>query len=256
MDGNEIRKMLLVVIDEYSKRPANNFQYRIIIAETAQRLNIRQNLEAEQALLTYWHDLIRTGHIAWGYNIDNADPPFCHLTEQGRKMLAHLSRDPMNSDGYLSYLSAKASLEDIPLAYITEALRTYSSACYKATAVLVGGAAESIALHLRDNLVTRMKGLGFAVPAKLNDWKIKSVLDALENSLTVKISNMPKPLAEAFGSYWPAFTGQIRAVRNEVGHPSSIAPVTPEAVHASLLIFPELAKLASDLEDWINTSYS
>jgi hypothetical protein len=35
-----------------------------------------------------------------------------------------------------------------------------------------------------------------------------------------------------------------------VGHPVSVDPVTPDTVHASLLIFPELATLAEALFQW------
>lgn len=36
------------------------------------------------------------------------------------------------------------------------------------------------------------------------------------------------------------------------GHPTSIEPVTPDTVHASLLVFPELAALATSLRDWVS----
>jgi len=56
---------------------------------------------------------------------------------------------------------------------------------------------------------------------------------------------------EEFEAYWAAFAQQIRAVRNDVGHPSTVDPVTPDTVHASLLIFPELAKLQNKLINWV-----
>ena len=232
------------------------FQSRSLLIEAARRLNLRNDLDSEQALLTFWHDLLRTGYIAWGYDSANPDPPFCHLTERGRRALAHLSRDPMNPDGYLAYLKSQVTLSDIPFSYITEALKTYNADCYKATAVMLGGAAESLVLSLRDTLVSRMSSLGYAVPSQLTDWRIKRVLDSIENTLELKKGQMPKTLLEAFESYWPAFTGHIRAARNDAGHPTSVNPVTPETVHASLLIFPELANLASKLEVWVNSSYS
>jgi hypothetical protein len=36
------------------------------------------------------------------------------------------------------------------------------------------------------------------------------------------------------------------------GHPSVVDPVTPDTVHASLLIFPEMLKLATDLRLWVS----
>lgn len=83
-----------------------------------------------------------------------------------------------------------------------------------------------------------------------------------QNGLQIfDITDRTKPvragkLADMFESFWSAFTQQIRLARNEVGHPKRIDSITPETVHASLLIFPELAKLCSELRSWISKSYS
>jgi hypothetical protein len=61
----------------------------------------------------------------------------------------------------------------------------------------------------------------------------------------------PQALCDEFEAYWMAFAQQIRAVRNDTGHPTSIDPVTPDTIHASLLIFPELAKLGGKLKTWV-----
>ena len=100
-----------------------------------------------------------------------------------------------------------------------------------------------------------MTSAGRTVPANLQNWKIKPVLDALQTELDAQKRHMPKSLAEVFQPYWPAFTQQIRTVRNDVGHPNSIDPVTPDTVHAALLVFPEVAKLATQLVNWIPTHY-
>jgi len=80
-------------------------------------------------------------------------------------------------------------------------------------------------------------------------------LDAIKKELDPHTRNMPNPLNEAYEAYWSAFIQQIRTTRNDAGHPSSIEPVTEDSVHASLLIFPELVKLAYDLMDWISSGY-
>jgi hypothetical protein len=255
MDGNEIRKVMLEVVQELSTR-GSSLQSGTAIREAANRLGIRRNLEDEQALLTFWHDLFRMGYLAWGYNIPNPELPFCHLTELGRQALSHLSRDPANPDGYLTYLSDTASLNPITESYIREALTTFNANCYKATAVMAGAAAESMVVELRDALVAKMDNLGQAKPKDLEDWRIKRVLDAVETLLKTKKQLMPRNLYESFEHYWSAFTHQIRTVRNEAGHPASIEPITQEAVHASLLLFPELAHLISELLEWINNNYA
>jgi hypothetical protein len=251
--GHTIRAVLLDVVNEFSRRE-HNFQSRAVLQEAWRRLQLSNVSGGDQALLTAFYDLFRTGHVSWGYDIANPDPPFMHLTEQGRRTLEHLSRDPANPDGYLAHLLSTTVLNSVADSYIREALRTYNADCFRATAVMVGAAAESIVLELRDVLVARITALGRTPARALNDWRVRRVLEALQSELNSQSSSMPN--REAYEAYWPAFTQQIRAARNEAGHPSSIDPVTPETVHASLLILPELARLAEELRGWVQTTYS
>jgi hypothetical protein len=62
-------------------------------------------------------------------------------------------------------------------------------------------------------------------------------------------------VSSSIGEQINAFTHQIRTAGNDAGHPVSVDPVTPDEVHASLLIFPQLAALASQLKDWITSDY-
>jgi hypothetical protein len=59
-----------------------------------------------------------------------------------------------------------------------------------------------------------------------------------------------RELREPFEAYWSGFAQQIRATRNEAGHPASVDPVFPDTVHSALLIFPERARLAGSLTRW------
>lgn len=256
MDGSQIRNVLFEVVEDLSKVQNAGLQTQWIIQEVRKRLNIGNDLEVHRALLTYYHDLFRYGYLAWGHDLLNAGPPFCHATELGRKALANISRDPANPDGYLQSLNSRAALKPIAQSYLKEALSTYNSGCFKASAVMVGVAAESIVLDLRDALITRLDVLGKSKPAGLTDWKIKTVLDAIEKLLVQKKHDIPNELYERFDSYWSAFTQQIRTARNDSGHPKSIDPVHQDTIHASLLIFPELAVLAKDLMAWVNPGYT
>jgi len=252
--GEEIRRVLLEVIAEYSRKDSS-FQSGVVLNEAQQRLRIPRDVNLEQALLTLWHDLFRTGYLAWGYNLANPSPPFCHLTDQGRRTLQHLSRDPANPDGYLHHLNQSARLNPISKSYLQEALVTFNVDCYKAAAVMMGASAESLVLELRDVLVAKIASLSRSPARDLEDWRVKKVLDALKKEIDSQRTNIPTQLWEAYQGFWPAFTQQIRAARNDAGHPTNIDPVTQETVHASMLIFPELAKLANDLRDWIAANY-
>ena len=252
--GQLIRKILLEAVNEKSNLGPGRFQQLSVLQEASTRLNLK-GIDQEQALLTYWYDLFRTGYLAWGYNLSNPDPPFCHLTDQGRRILENLSRDPANSDGYLAHISKLGTLNSVAESYLFEALKTYNSDCFKATAVMVGAATESIILELRDTLVSKMQTIKKTPQKDLQGWRIKRVLDALKKELESHKSDMSNKFAEVVDSYWPAFTQQVRTVRNEAGHPKSIEPVTLETVHASLLIFPEIFKLTVELNAWILNDY-
>jgi hypothetical protein len=235
-------------------------QSSTVLEAAAQRLGIagisRHDTERQQALLTFWHDLFRTGYLAWGFDLSNPAPPFCHLTEQGKRALSHVSRDPANPSGYLSSLRSKVTLSEVVNSYVEEALHTWNAGCFKATAVMIGVASEALILEIRDVLSSRMDNLGQTKPADLMEWKVKRVLDAIEAVLGSKTGAMPRELADAFEAYWPAFTLQIRTIRNDSGHPKSADPVRQDSVHAALLIFPELASLAERIKQWIGTSYT
>lgn len=248
----DIRNTLLTVIEEQSpKGPTDaTLQTNSVLGETSNRLNARSNHEIEEAILTQWHDLFRTGYLAWGYNLANPNPPFFHLTSQGRNALASVGRDPANPEGYLKYLYSVSQLNSISKSYLEEGLNCYVSALYKSAAVMVGAASEALINELRDTVRSRLGKSKQKIPKNLSTWRAKETLLGLKAVFEDKGRKMPYSLKEEYESYWPAFTQQIRAARNEAGHPQSIEPIKQETVHASLLIFPELAKLSKNLLQW------
>lgn len=253
-DAGKLRNELLQAVHDAAK---NNNPHTLQSGDVLRKFHSQfSGLEYEQAVLTLWQDLFRTGYLSWGINLSNPNAPFFHLTEKGRRWLEHFSRDPVNPDGYMAYVAKQANLNPIARSYLEEAVKTYNNNCIKSSVVMTGAASESLALDLRDALVSKIKSLGQQVPKDLEDSRIKRVLEALEKTIEMKKASMTLNLREAFESQWAAFVHQIRQARNDAGHPRSIDAVTDETAHGSLLIFPELAKLYSDLSSWISTSYS
>ena len=251
INGFSIRQGLLQVCDEYQK--TEYFQARSVLNETARRLAI-SSLEDQQALLTVWGDLFRLGVLAWGYDLSNHSPPFMHLTEVGRRTLSNLSRDPYNPEGYLAAVRPLLAPGSVALSYLEEGVNTFQAGCLKATAVMVGAAAESLVLDVRDTLVTRLSAISTPVPARLNDWKVKTVRDAVEAEIEARRTQLDRRLYERFSAFWVAVSDQMRLARNDAGHPVSTDPVTHETVHAALLLFPEFAGLVRDLTAWVSSS--
>ncbi len=206
------------------------------------------------ALLEAFHDLFRTGILSPGFNFSNPDLPWFQLTGRGKATFEHFSRDPSNPRGYLSAIASIGPLNDVANSYLGEALLTYNAGCFKASAVMVGAASESLVLSVRDALVDAINAKGRAPSAKLTAWQAKSIIDAVDAELRPHHKVMPQKLRDSFKYNWSSFTQQIRAGRNDAGHPSSVAPVTADSVHASLLIFPELHNLVLELCPWISKS--
>ena len=256
-DAGHIRTVVLEVIEALLKEYGNgNLQPGAVLQRAASRLGRPRDLPDEQALLASFYDLFRSGYLSWGTNLANPDPPFCHVTALGRRALAQHSRDPANPDGYMAHLRSQGAVGPVGESYIREARNTFNTACFKATAVMVGAAAEGLVLGVRDALVAKLQALSHPIPAGLNDWRIKRVLSTMETALSAKQAMMPPALFERLEANWPAFTHQIRTARNDAGHPVSVEPVTADEVHASLLIFPQLAALSTQLADWIGSSYA
>ena|SRR5579862_3061669 len=249
-----IREALLKEVTAQSTpgpRLMPNLQQGSVLEAVAVAFGARHNQDLEQAILTQWADLFRTGMLAWGLNLANPDPPYFHLTERGRQALQNLTRDPSNPAGYLRHLSTVVNLEPVATSYLSEGLECYVAGLFKAAAVMVGGAAESMVLTLRDQTVRKLLSVQKPVPNGMNDWRFKTLSDAVRKFFEANARDLDRELRETFEAYWPAFTQQIRAVRNDAGHPASVDPVTPDTVHASLLIFPELAKLSASLARWV-----
>jgi len=252
----DLRELILRVAQQ--QEPQNyispTLQQGSVLDTVAQHLGVRQNPDLEQAILTQWHDLFRTGYFAWGLNLSNPNPPFFHITDRGRRTLERLSRDPGNPAGYLRHITSVAKLSPVASSYLGEGLNCFVAGFYKAAAVMIGGAAESIILELRDVVKQKLAATKIAEPKGLSDWRIKTTLDALYDLLDARKDSFPKELREGFEAYWLAFAQQIRATRNDAGHPTSVDPVTEEGVHSSFLIFPELARLSTNLAIWINAN--
>ena len=248
----DIRTTFLQVIDE---RKDGEPQMSSVLQEVARRLNLRNSdIATQRAALTFFYDMFRIGYLAWGYNITNPSPPFFHITELGRRALETYSRDPSNPGGYLSYVRSCGTLGDIADAYIVEGVSCYNALCYRAAAVMVGAAAETIAVDLKEAVKTRLTELGKKVNPDYDSRTTAKMMEALTTVFMQHKSILPAPLDESFEPNWPAFVAQIRISRNDAGHPKRLDSAALGTVHGSLLIFPELVKMNDQLRQWVATA--
>lgn len=225
------------------------------------------------AILAAWHELHRTGVIGYGYWLpydkekdrsgsndgqNGYNPNWAHVTKRGRAVLENVRRDPSNPTAYLAYVENAVPKGTIPRSYLDEALETYGSGCDKATVVLLGGASEALILELRDAIGAKYDAASKTRPkgTKTTDWGIKGVIDGVKDVLDAQKKAMPNDLWERYQYRFTVAPDIIRRARNDVGHPNDLTPVTRDDVHALLLLFPEAAKLARELIDWVTAHFA
>ncbi len=257
-NSDEVRRVLLEVIAESAEGPEKHFGRWHVLRETANRVvgaHMRDE-QSHQRILDAWDDLYRQGIVSWGRNLDsqnNATADSAHLTQHGLASTKDLSRDPSNPAAYRAAIQPHVRDVPVVISYLDEAVDTYNRGSFKSSAVMVGGAAESLALVVRDRLSERITKDGEAPSQALQaDFPIAGVIRAVGKELDARKTTMPQKLRERFESHWIGFTGLYRMTRNDAGHPTSVEPVTREAVHANLLLFHEHARLCRELIDWMS----
>lgn len=76
----DMKQTLLDVARKAIEKGPGYAQDGVVLRDAAEILR-PSSLKEQQELLTQWHELFRTGELAWGYDIDNPNAPFFHLVE-------------------------------------------------------------------------------------------------------------------------------------------------------------------------------
>jgi hypothetical protein len=144
VNGLQMRQVVLERVKAHSDQSNNNMQSSALLRDICNQLGATNDQALREAVLTFFHDLVCSGQIAYSTAGSSGplNPDNCFVTKRGRETLKHLSRDPHNPDGYMEYLRTQAELGPIAQSYVEEALQTFGTHCYKATAVMIGAAAE------------------------------------------------------------------------------------------------------------------
>jgi hypothetical protein len=251
----EARLAVLNVLSQYRKETERSFGRRYVLERAAQSLGQFGDQHGGLLVMAAYDDLFRSGVINFGRSIGQSGPEWGNLSEHGIAALSNVDRDPSNPTGYLAAIAPYLKGQDIALSYLNEALDTYNKGNVKASAVMLGCAVEALSLSLRDRLKARLEANGRTAPGTLDDWRIATVLRALEQQLDTRVTAMPRPLRERYESFWMAWTGLFRMTRNEAGHPKSIEPVSRDAVHGQLLLLHEHARLVFELGGWVENEF-
>jgi hypothetical protein len=97
MEYEEVKKVVFGIAAELAGRGPGWAQEAIVLREAAARLRrqLGEDLSAQQAVLTAWHDLFLERKLSWGYNLDNPNSPFFHVPKSEDEATGAPSRTPV-----------------------------------------------------------------------------------------------------------------------------------------------------------------
>jgi hypothetical protein len=187
-------------------------------------------------------ELEKAGLIVWGLSAIQAAPPHFQLTEFGVQCLREGRINPYDPEGYLSALVARVpALDPTARAYLEEALECLRRSCYRACAVMLGGASERVMMMLIDSFHRALQDQRRRARFEKNALKpisIRRRFDYFRTELGTIRAALPNVLAEDLDLRLDGAFALIRAARNDGGHPSINAAVTRDTAHGNLLLFP------------------
>lgn len=198
-------------------------------------------------------DMIAAGILVPGKDSNNDEWPFLSLTEPGEELVEEEDPTPADPEGFVETVDRIIPGEQQRvLLYLREAVGAFNRRLYVAATVMLGVAAEGLVLRLADAIV-----VAYDDRADGEEWYADKIegqfalrqFRAVREQISAASDDMPYELREGFETHWQSIHGLLRMERNESGHPTGVKRTRDEA-HASLLLFPTLARLVRDFEDW------
>lgn len=203
-----------------------------------------------------WELLIQ-GVLAPGYNSQNINLPFVHLTEYGKKCLETDSVLPHDPDGYLERLDELIGChpDSTVLIYVQEGLSAFLSGCYLAATVMLGVASEQCIDLLVDAYTNAIadphRKKSFEKKISQAGRSVKNRFDAIRDELL--ILGLPGHLKDALDIQLSGIFTLIRYSRNNAGHPTGRV-IDRDMAHANLLLFPQYCKRVYALIEYFKTN--
>ena len=222
------------------------------------RSSSRFDEEREKIREILW-DLLFLRVISPGINEkseNNANLPFFHLTEYGKKVVKVRELQPHDPDGYLAFFKNEIpDLDDELEIYLAESLQAYRRDLLFSSAVCLGVASEKALILLMEGvanaLVDQKKKNKFIQLSE--SIRTKKKFDETYNIILTNKKNMPWDIQENIESELEGVFHLIRGTRNDVGHPTGKSLRRDEVFMNLRLFFPYCKKVYQLLE-WLKTN--
>lgn len=196
--------------------------------------------------------LLPQGVVVWGRDTANDKYPFYRVTPYGIQVVAAVSPQPYDPDGFLKEFARLIPGADAVVnEYLQEAVRSFNSNCHRAAAVLLGCASEKAMLLLHAQFESAISD-----PQRKSKFekdsggisiyrKYEALKDRLD--LMVQAKKLPREHVETVGSELPSGFELIRRCRNTAGHPELGGKADQDTVFLNLRSFTEYARRIASL---------
>ena len=146
------------------------------------------------------------------------------LTDSGRASLSDQQINPDDTAGYLARLKAMTpEISEITLMYSEEAVRSYISRCYLASATMLGVASEAAFLEMAEafgNWLPKSPGEKFlTIIQNPKQNYIAKFTEFRKRVETIK-PKLPGELADGMALTMDSLLDLLRIYRNDAGHPT------------------------------------
>ena len=256
-DPEQNKKALLRLLDEMLLRTTALGPHGFFdeLSAMSRQRNIKWD---PKAVLEHWWWLARLGVIALPGQLadsNNTGIPHFLLTERGRKLLERGEVSPHDPQRYYDAIKRGWGTPDsVVMVYLDEAVGAWAAGVYRASAVMLGCAAERLIILLAETVSQ----------ANIPPWsdRLKKKLAQSEKSPTA-ISQLFEDVRAALlslageqklpGKHSDSIDRKLtpifelaRGLRNSAGHPTAVEVMQDEA-EGSLLLFPSFCFLTNDL---------
>lgn len=219
--------------------------------------NSKERLLFEEVI----NDLLRAGVLSTAFMTEQGEHwRFVRLTDYGSEVLGATGPCPYDPDGYVRDLRASVGdLDELVVEYLGEALLALRQGCLRSVIVMVGIAAERLAVMLAERLsgctdrsvtaAVSARGPGLrqdVLPAMTRLDQIAAVLEALNEDACVKL---PPDVKEGKRDVLKLLDN-VRSGRNDSGHPTGLTVTMITAFYA-LAVFPAICKHVYDIMAWL-----
>ncbi len=181
------------------------------------------------------------------------DPNWFRVTERGKQWISSAGPALEDSDGFLAALNERIpTLDPVVRQYIVEAVVTYNSQVWFASAVMVGAASEKLVYMLTESLLLVTGGdKSRSLRKASKERHLPTMFEQLNKVLAghIESKSLPYEIHEGSEPHLMSLFESIRVQRNNAVHPS-VGEVTPATVRLTLSAFPAACRKVYDLIEW------